>query len=194
MPPKVCAAGGDFEVDENGEIDVDGDGAPDIDVDRIAYLGASLGGIMGAELLALSPHVRAAVLTVAGGRLASILQDGNQFSIVLDFVVPVTTLVLARALGTPHLPPVLRDAGLLPKEAELPMSGNLEEGSLTAGLFQFDRVTLRPGGRPEAAQHNNTVSSMEMGNQAFRFLESWIEDDVPEVIDPYELLGTRPLP
>lgn len=69
-------------------LDVDGDGAVDLDPDRLMYLGVSLGGIMGAELLALSPSLRAGVLIVPGGRVSSIVQDAAQFSLIIDFMRP----------------------------------------------------------------------------------------------------------
>src|SRR5262249_52571829 len=40
-------------------IDVDGDSAPDLDAFRVYYLGLSAGGVMGPELVALEPSVRA---------------------------------------------------------------------------------------------------------------------------------------
>jgi dienelactone hydrolase len=51
-------------------IDVDGDGTPDLETERIAYLGVSLGGIIGATFAALEEKIEAAVLNVAGGRVA----------------------------------------------------------------------------------------------------------------------------
>jgi dienelactone hydrolase len=51
-------------------IDVDGDGQPDVARGGVDYLGVSLGGILGATFIAVEPTVRAAVLNVAGGRVA----------------------------------------------------------------------------------------------------------------------------
>jgi hypothetical protein len=51
-------------------LDVDGDGSPDLDAGRTSYLGISLGGIMGATLVAVEPILPVAVLNVAGGRIA----------------------------------------------------------------------------------------------------------------------------
>jgi dienelactone hydrolase len=51
-------------------IDLDADGSPDLDPTRLGYLGVSLGGIMGATFIAVEPSVQAAVLNVAGGRVA----------------------------------------------------------------------------------------------------------------------------
>lgn len=51
-------------------IDVTGDGAPDVAVESLGYLGVSLGGIIGGVFIAVEPTVNAAVLNVAGGRVA----------------------------------------------------------------------------------------------------------------------------
>jgi dienelactone hydrolase len=48
-------------------MDVDGDGKPDIDPSRIYYWGASFGGGLGPQLLALEPRVRAGVFSYPGG-------------------------------------------------------------------------------------------------------------------------------
>jgi hypothetical protein len=55
--------------------DINGDGVPEFDTSRIAYIGASLGAICGAELLALSPDIDAGALVIGGGRLISIVTD-----------------------------------------------------------------------------------------------------------------------
>lgn len=51
-------------------IDVDGDGDADLDARRMGYLGISLGGILGATLVAVEENLPVAVLNVAGGRVA----------------------------------------------------------------------------------------------------------------------------
>lgn len=56
--------------------DLDGDEAPD--VDRLAYFGVSLGGIMGGELAALTPELGLVILSVPGGRVASIISEGRR--------------------------------------------------------------------------------------------------------------------
>jgi dienelactone hydrolase len=68
--------------------DVDGDGTADLDVDRFAYLGVSLGGIMGPELLALSPELSAGVLVVPGGRVSTIISDSATFGSLIALVRP----------------------------------------------------------------------------------------------------------
>lgn len=55
--------------------DIDGDGAPDVDAERMAYEGISLGGMMGAPLLAMSDRLQAGLLSVAGGRLLTFATD-----------------------------------------------------------------------------------------------------------------------
>jgi dienelactone hydrolase len=55
--------------------DPDGDGVPEFDTTRIGYVGASLGAMCGAGLLALSPDLDAAVLTIGGARLISVVTD-----------------------------------------------------------------------------------------------------------------------
>lgn len=51
-------------------VDVTGDGHSDLVAEPISYLGVSLGGIIGSVFIALEPTVNAAVLNVAGGRVA----------------------------------------------------------------------------------------------------------------------------
>ncbi|MSQ83114.1 MAG: hypothetical protein EXR77_09400 [Myxococcales bacterium] len=70
------------------DADIDGDGKPDIDMQKLMYLGVSLGGIMGPELLALSPHIKAAVLSVPGARVASIISDSTEFGPLIQLMKP----------------------------------------------------------------------------------------------------------
>lgn len=56
-------------------VDVDGDGAPDLDPGRMSYLGISLGGLLGATLVAVEDILPVAVLNVAGGRVAFLGQS-----------------------------------------------------------------------------------------------------------------------
>jgi pimeloyl-ACP methyl ester carboxylesterase len=71
-----------------GGVDLDGDGQIDLDPARLGYLGVSLGGIMGPELLGLAPELRAAVLVVPGARVSSIISDGQQFAPVITLLRP----------------------------------------------------------------------------------------------------------
>ncbi|MEW6273411.1 MAG: hypothetical protein AB1689_29375 [Thermodesulfobacteriota bacterium] len=56
-------------------VDVDGDGHADLDASRMGYLGISLGGLIGATLVAVEEILPAAVLNVAGGRVAFLGQS-----------------------------------------------------------------------------------------------------------------------
>ena len=230
--------------------DVDGDGKADIDSQRVAYFGASLGGIMGSELLALSDRLGAGVLSICGGRVTSIISDGESYAPLIGFVaggagrgevqrffcaaqtliergdaanyaphvlrdrlavggsaapdvllavgmsdevIPsVASSALARALDVPQVPPVALALASLDVTAQAPVVANLE--GVTAGLFQFDRVTVSQNGPPIAASHQTTVGSAEGVLQAVRFLQAWYQEGAARIIDPYAELGTPPLP
>jgi len=230
-------------------LDLDGDGVVDLDPDRIGYLGVSLGGIMGPELLALAPEIDPAVLVVPGGRVSSIIRDAEQFSIVIDFMKPedatdgdvarffpvlqtildrgdpavwATHLLdaadakpagfptstphllmamvidddtvpntanrfLARSLGIPVVPPLRQEVGLVGMTHAAPVAANLPDGR-TAGLLQLDRIPDGEGGT-KPATHSN-VGDSEVGVEAwFHFLDTYLGDGTPEIIDPYEVLG-----
>ncbi len=68
--------------------DVDGDGAADVDPDRLMYLGVSLGGLMGPQLLASTDAYPAGVLVVPGGGVSSIIRDSSLFSALIDLLRP----------------------------------------------------------------------------------------------------------
>lgn len=224
--------------------DIDGDGFDDIDASHMMYLGVSLGGMMGPELLALT-DLKAGVLHVAGGdlmtfttdtaavkpfrplidaivgsearmdRLLSVAQSGvdaadpaswgahvlhDRFDelappdvlfpvAVDDDTVPASSgRALARALGIDHVAPVAAEVSLL-TVIDAPVSANL--GDTTAGYFQFDRVTQGAG--VAVATHDNTPFSPEGMRMTTTFLTSHLEGST-EIIDPYEALGTPPLP
>lgn len=69
-------------------IDLDGDEVADLDAERLAYLGVSLGGIMGSEPLALSGAFDAAVLVVPGGRVSSIIGESELFGSLTRLLRP----------------------------------------------------------------------------------------------------------
>lgn len=101
-----------------------------------------------------------------------------------DVVPPSTGKALARALRAPQVMPVTEAVAPLPS-IEAPVTGNVD--GRTVGYFQLDRI----GDPPQEAQHG-TPSSAEAMLQARHFLETWMTG-TPEIIDPYEALGTPPL-
>lgn len=60
-------------------IDTDGNGTADLDGSRIAFVGQSLGGIVGVPFMALEPNVSYGVLSVPGGGLARMLNGSATF-------------------------------------------------------------------------------------------------------------------
>ena len=60
-------------------IDLDGNGAGDLDASRVAYVGQSLGAIVGTSFLALEPTVNLGVLNVPGGGIARMLEASPTF-------------------------------------------------------------------------------------------------------------------
>ena len=107
-----------------------------------------------------------------------------------DNVVPAPTGVyLARALGLSHVGQVVFGDDLLPQVAA-PVKGNVYGGESTAGYTQFDRVTNE---RLEFSEHSNMPLSLEAQHQARAFIEPWAEGRDPQIIDPYDALGTPPL-
>ncbi len=51
-------------------VDVDDDGSVDLDAEQMSFIGISLGGLLGASLVAVEEILPTAVLNVAGGRIA----------------------------------------------------------------------------------------------------------------------------
>ncbi|MBI5512118.1 MAG: hypothetical protein HY909_00025 [Deltaproteobacteria bacterium] len=103
-------------------VDADGDGAVDLDAARLAYLGVSLGGIMGPEPLALTDAFGAAVLVVPGGRVSAIISESATFGPLITAVRPPGTTpgdvartfpllqtLLERGDAASYAPHVLRD-------------------------------------------------------------------------------------
>jgi hypothetical protein len=105
-------------------------------------------------------------------------------------VVPKTSgAAMARALGLPHMQPVAESVPLL-TEVDGPLAGNGPDAA-THAFFQFDRVT--DGARTVPATHIATPTSPECQLQMERFLQGWLEEGTPEVINPYDELGTPEL-
>lgn len=71
--------------------DIDGDGTDDLDMSQFAYLGVSLGGIMGPQELALDDRLGAGVLVVPGGRVSTIISDSDMFGVLITALRPAGT-------------------------------------------------------------------------------------------------------
>ena len=69
-------------------VDLTGDGQPDLDPARISYAGVSLGAIMGPQLMAHTGAIRGGALAVGGGRLSSIIQESESFSLLVEVMRP----------------------------------------------------------------------------------------------------------
>ena len=90
-------------------IDIDNDGEPDLDSSRMSYIGISLGGILGATLVAVEETLQTAVLNVAGGRIAflgeaeglrDLVQGELAAEVGLDIEAPEFQVYLQRVLET----------------------------------------------------------------------------------------------
>jgi dienelactone hydrolase len=231
--------------------DLDGDGGLDVDVDRMGYVGISLGGIMGSEILALSERLDVGVLITAAARMTSIFTYASNMAIMMDVMLELTgsesatwqaiaaiqgaidpgdplayarhvitdrlndapaphvlvtmavgdpivpnegTRALAQGLGVDIMHPVVEDMGLTRLASGSPVGGNLtlDSGVSTGALFQFDRVT--DGDGVVAADHDNLPYSDESIHQLRHFLATWLGPGaVPEIVDPYPILGTPEL-
>jgi dienelactone hydrolase len=109
------------------------------------------------------------------------------------YVANTSSLAYAQALRIPQVAPV----ALPVPGAEIltgpTVHGNLNDGAVTAALFQYDRVTEAEGQPPAPAGHDSTPVSREAVLQVTRFVETWLAGEVPEIVDPYAVLGTPPL-
>jgi dienelactone hydrolase len=85
-------------------IDADGDGRPDLDGGRTSFIGISLGGILGATLVAVEESLPVAVLNVAGGRVAFLATSAGTRAIYLDSLAAQTGL----AVGDPRFEAFVR--------------------------------------------------------------------------------------
>lgn len=107
-----------------------------------------------------------------------------------DIVPPATGRALARGFGLPHMAPVVEPVPLLPLAGPGPLVGNLD--GTTAAFFQLDRVM--DDGELDPALHPNAPLSEEGELQWVHFFDTWMTDGTPEILDPYEALGTPTLP
>lgn len=71
------------------EGDIDGDGQVEFDSSRVAYLGVSLGGLLGAGLSAISDDLEASYLLMGGGWLISFVVDIQEVQGVLALLHPL---------------------------------------------------------------------------------------------------------
>ena len=110
-----------------------------------------------------------------------------------DIVPNVSNFALARALGLPHLGPVLRPIGILETGIALPVEANLPSGA-TGGTIQFDWVNEGSIETPDwrTATHNNIGDSGVGAHAWLRFLDSWLQTGTPTIVDPYVELGLTP--
>jgi dienelactone hydrolase len=99
-----------------------------------------------------------------------------------------STYALARVLDVPMIGPVLRPVPDLTMGPSAPVRGNRADGSITAGLLQFDVVRAEDTSVAPATHDNLPFS--EVGMAAWlSFVEPVVEGDAPEVIDAYSETG-----
>ena len=67
---------------------VDGDAAADIDGTKLGYVGYSLGGIQGPQLLASTDSLGVAILAVPGGKIISIIGESQDFGSLVAALRP----------------------------------------------------------------------------------------------------------
>lgn len=69
-------------------FDADGDGHVDFEVTKIAYSGVSMGGVIGAQVLAQDPNLTTGYLIVPGGRVSTMLQRSRTFASLAEVMRP----------------------------------------------------------------------------------------------------------
>jgi len=105
-----------------------------------------------------------------------------------DETIPQSaTHALTRAIGVPVVQPVVEDP-LVVDSIPAPVQSNLV--GVTGGVFQFDRIRLTESSEPERAKHNNTPYSYEATFQTAHFFSTWLDSGTPEIINPFQALGT----
>lgn len=109
-----------------------------------------------------------------------------------DTVPNVCNNAMARALGVPQLPPVLEPVGVIPLLDGTTVSGNEGNGTRTAALFQFDRITTDREPAVHPAEHPYLSTSVEGLYQTKHLLETWLAG-TPEIVNPYAHFNTPPL-
>jgi hypothetical protein len=107
-----------------------------------------------------------------------------------DTVPNSTNLFFARALDVPHVGQELLPIGVIPHEAALPVSGNVD-ASVTGGVFQYDIVYVDQGPATEPATHGNVARNPVSQEQTLHFIDSYYASGVSEILDPYVTLGIK---
>lgn len=129
--------------------DIDGDGAADLD-GRTAYLGISLGGLLGQALLALDPDLGASALPVGGGHLSVFVTDTESTAILQ----PLLRDLLGGEAGLTRMLAVVQ-AGLDPSDPAVWATHVQRDRLLHADhvphivlpVAQFDEIVPPPTGR-----------------------------------------------
>ncbi len=127
-----------------------------------------------------APHVVTDRLPEIGGEAPHLLLQ----LVIDDNTIPdPSSDALVRALGIPHMPPVLRAVPLSTVTDAAPVSGN--DAGRTSAFFQFDRIHRNADAEEEVASHDYTPGSVEGIHQLRAFLASWVAGETPVVVDPY---------
>lgn len=140
-----------------------------------------------------APHVLRDRLAGAGAGAPHLL---IQMAIDDDIVPNVATRALIRALDIPVVGTVLQPVGLVAEGVALPSSANVEVApgqKVTVGAFQFDRLRDKKGDKVQKADHSGTPASYEAMTQDLHFVSQW-RDGKAEIVDPYVVTSTPPLP
>ncbi len=91
----------------------------------------------------------------------------------------------ARGLGAPLVGDELLEIGLVEHEQELPTAAN-KDADHTWGVFEFD--ILEDG---SMATHSSVARSQVAQTQIVHFVQSFMDDGLAEIIDPYRELGIK---
>ncbi len=115
-----------------------------------------------------------------------------QLGLTDEIVIPHAGRAFAFALGAPVVGELGGPLDGLPYQPTLPAAGNVLGGAGTAGVFQYDRVTTSDG--VAEVRHRTLGGSPEDAAQLQAFFGAWLATGQAEIVDPYEVLGTPPLP
>ncbi len=142
------------------------------------------------DIANFAPHILSDRLPGTGDRIPQALL---QIAIGDETIPNSASWYLTRAMHLPQLAPVVAPVDIVEQVTELPVAGNIADGAATAGMFQFDRVSYGPTGSPSASQHGSVPGSAQALLQSVHFLQTWFNDGVSEILDPYAELNTPPL-